>query len=633
MKSTLGLICLGGLLWASLIMQISCSPGQRPEPVVSESRPRAVIVLADEAGEKATEAAKVLQKYLGKMTKTELPIQTVSEYEQDKRHGRLAWLVGPSRLTEAMRIEVEQNADAGDHYVIKSDSANGQIALVGNDAGRLRGTIYAAYDLLWRLGCGWYGPDELWQVVPEGQELNIPRLDVDERPAFALRDIWLVGKQAKWYGPEARDMVDAWRLGGVALSHGHALRRLAERDKYIQDHPDWYGPGQPSMTHPEVIKLVADNCRKLIDNQPQGIVPISLCANDHGGYAQRDLWAGNISSQTLYFANAVAKDLAKTHPNRYLLTFYGYWFGHDAPQPPRKAEPGVCVMQVNEGDHLKPWEARESAEVYQSNGRSNTRETKAFAAWRASGAQLGIYEWWIPGCGDENWRLAPWYPLETSLSNYRYWKKGGVRYISHESQAQFEKGQGSGFPLRWPLYYVGARGMWDPSLSLKQILKPACEQLFGPAAGHMYKYYRVFEKATMASKLTGENWRFPSPELIYTPKYEAEATRLIEAALAATQDPKILARIEQERKDWDEARAMLARLRENPQTFYQVYCDGKRMRVRSLSIKAKDISSLFGFAEHIPVFALADHGAKRLLDAEESIDLNEQNRFVTGPAE
>ena len=31
--------------------------------------------------------------------------------------------------------------------------------LLGNDDLQLTGTTYAAYDLLQRLGCGWYGPD------------------------------------------------------------------------------------------------------------------------------------------------------------------------------------------------------------------------------------------------------------------------------------------------------------------------------------------------------------------------------------------------------------------------------------------------------------------------------------------
>lgn len=619
-------LCLCWVVMVGLVLVGAGCKGKAesevPVGLIVKSSTSGVIVIADEAGDKQEMATKVLREHVRQMIGLDLTVQTVTQYKGRSVPADVAFLVGQSQLTEAIGVAVEQNADAGDHYVIKTDAAAGNVALVGNDAGNLRGTVYAVYDLLWRLGCGWYGPDPLWQVIPEKGELVIGSLDIDEQPAFAMRDIWLVGD---------RRLRSAWRLGGASVSHGHALIRMAERDKYQAEHPDWYGPGQPSMTHPELIKLVADNCRKLIDQRPGKIVSISLCANDHGGYAERDRWAGNISSQTLYFINAVAKELAKTHPNRYLLTTYAYWYAHGAPEPARKAEPGVCIMQVNEGNHLKPWDYPESQEVYESNGRSNTREVKAFEAWKATGAELAIYEWWIPGCGDNNWRLAPWYPLETALRNYRYWLKGGVRYISHESSAGFERG--NGFPLRWPLYYVGARAMWNPELSVEQILRPACQQLFGPAAEQMYAYYRVFEKATMASELTGENWRLPSPELIYTPEYETEATRLIESALAATEDPTILARIEQERKNWQEATQMLARLRAEPQIFYQVYCDGRRMRIREKMMKANVISDLFGFAEHIPVSVLESDGRYRLLDPEESIDLSAHNQFRTGNSE
>ena len=188
-------------------------------------------------------------------------------------------------------------------------------------------------------------------------------------------------------------------MGGVVFGHGHALKGLCQRAEYEKDHPDWYGPGQPSLTHPEIIKIAADFCRKRIEQIPEGVAPLSLCANDGPGYAARDRWAGNISSQMLYFANAVARELAKTYPGRYQLTFYAYWYSHDAPEPMRQAEPGVCVMQVNEGNHLQPWDGFEPADILKTTGRSNAREVQAFKAWQATGAQMAIYEWWIPWVG------------------------------------------------------------------------------------------------------------------------------------------------------------------------------------------------------------------------------------------
>ena len=552
------------------------------------------------------------------MTGRDIPIVTVSalEHVDGKTH---TILVGPSRLTDAMGVKVNQKQDDGDHYIIRTSDDKPWIALVGNDAGSLRGTIYAVYDLLERLGCGWYAPDPKWHVIPKRETLAIEPLNVDVRPAFKHREIWMVVNAP---------IKDAWRLGGVHFAHGHALEFVLPREEYEKDHPDWFGPYQPSLTNPDVIKTIAERFRKTLDEKWHGdIVSLNLCANDGAGFAKADLKEGNVSSQMLYFANELSKELQKTHAGKYQLTFYAYWYSHDAPEPMRKAEPGVAVMQVSEGDHLKPWDWPEDPKIAATTGRNNTREVKAFEAWKATGAEMAIYEWWIPNVGDRNWGSVPWYPLETSLRNYRYWKNGGVTAITHESQNE------TSLVRRWPLYYLGARSMWEPDLSAEEILMPACRKLFGPAAGHMFDYYQTFEKATLASKLVGWNWYLPSPELIYTPEYVAEADEHLNAALSMTQDADMLARIQEEKALWDQSKQLIADLRQNsPQRYFPLSLDGKVMWAQELKVVSGDyIHSLFGFSEYAPVYSVLPDGSKRQITMDEEIDLTRQNAFSLQP--
>ena len=633
--------CFRGCLLAGSLFLVSCGSKPQPITVVSEGKPRAVIVVADEAGEKVLEAAAILRDNLAEMSDAVLPIKTASEYEKQNSSGAAAILVGPSALTKAMGVEVKQDVRDGDHYVIRTNSQNGYIAVLGNDSGKefpktknrgnpggsLRGTAYAVYDLLQRLGCGWYGPDKLWHIIPEEDQIVIPPLDVDERPDFAHRDIWMVSDPV---------LKDAWRIGGVAIDYGHNLYVLDQRTKYEKDHPDWYGWGQPSLTHPQIINITVDYCREMIDASSEQIVPISLCVNDHGGFAERDFAYGNVSSMILYFANAVSRELQKSHPDRFLLTNYVYWYGHDAPEPMRRAEPGVCLMMVIEGNHLKPLDWPEDPKIVGKLWRNNSREIESLAAFRATGAQLAIYEWWIPGCDDDNWKVSPWYPLETSLRNQRYWRKEGVRYVTYESSANYEH-QNGWHPRRWPLYYIGARGLWNPDLTVEEILKPACEKLYGPAAKHMYAYYRVFEKATLATKLLGHNWRLPSPELIYTPEYEAQAEEHLAAAEASATEPKIRARISDERRVWDLCRKNLARLRRNPVVSHKIWCDGKMMpapKPEDLALKALTadwVRKIIGIHDHVPLYEIQADGNHRLLQPDDKVDLARLNRFTTRP--
>ena len=414
--------------------------------LVQEGKARAVIVVPDRANRNTTNAAEVLQKVVARMSGAQLPIRSASEFHQEAP----PIFVGVSSPVQADGMNVSQDSDGEERYVISVNAK--RIVLAGNDGGKLRGSVFAVYDLLERLGCGWYGPDPVYHVIPHVTALSAEPFQSDERPAFRYRHIWMVKDPM---------LQDAWRLGGWHVKSGHALDALVPAKAYATEHPDYYGPGQkqPCLTHPEVLAIVVKQCREELDRKP-GVLSFSLSANDNKVFCEcaRCRAVGNISTRMLDFANRVARELAKTHPNRYRLTFLAYWLAHDAPVPVLKAEPGVCVMQVNEGNHLRSWD-RPEPKKFQTLERNdnNFREVTAFEGWRQTDAVMAIYEWWIPGCKKPEWQKVPWYSGDTALRNLQYWKRNDVRYITYESG--YEKGDG--FPIRWPLYYVGARGAME----------------------------------------------------------------------------------------------------------------------------------------------------------------------------
>jgi len=459
--------------------------------------------------------------------------------------------VGMSTSVENMGINIAQDKDAGERYIIRAD--NKGVVLAGNDDDYLRGSIHAVYDFLERLGCGWYRPDPLWHVIPKSSTLKVEPMNIKEEPAFAHRDIWNV-----------RDKIlkDAWRVGGWHVSHEHILWKHFPRKKYIDEHPEYFGAEQPCLTHPDVIKIIADKFRKKIDRK-KGIVPFSLSANDTGGYCECDSCkvVGNISARMLNFANSVARELAKTHPGRYLLTFYPYWHSHEPPEPMLKAEPGVCAMFVNEGNRVRSWEEPETEEVAKTLGRPILREINYFAGWQKTGALLGIYDYWIPAFNKNlDWLGVPWYPGDTTLKNLRYWKRGGVRFVTYETDEPFDSVQRR-FSCRWPLYYVGARGMWDPDVSSKEVMREACDKLYGRVSDDMFNYYQVIERAISKNKLVGSNGHLPRPDKIYTELTGDFVGTYLNRAFALAGDETIRQRIAQERQMWDNAWEMMAKLR------------------------------------------------------------------------
>jgi len=588
----------------------------------------ATIVIPNHAPRNVLDAALACQNIVQKMTGVWLPIQSESTF---KRNSAMI-LVGMSDLARKRAVNVNQSFRLGDHYVIRVGAD--YLALIGNDAQDLRGSAYAVYDLFQKLGCGWYGPDQLWQVIPTRDTLTIRPDDVetDQHPGFTMRNIWLVSPRRT-----GQELVDAWRLGKRWVYDAHAMKSLVPRKQYGQDHPDWFSniterKWQPCFTHPEVIELVAGKLRHRIEREQKELIGISISPNDNPKFCncQRCRSVGNRSARMLYFANALARNLRKTHPGRFILNFVAYWVTHAPPNPPITAEPEVSIAFVNEGNHIQPWSNPEPAHLAK-RGRSNTREIRDFNGWKKTGVTMGIREWWIPGCKDKAWRAVPWYSGQTAILNLRYWQKAGVRYIHYETGYE----NNDPFPLRWPLYYVAARGLWDPAVTSDQVMREACDKLFGPASHHMFAFYHELEQAAAEQKLYGgKNWHLPPVHCIYSEKIVDAATRhLDQAAAAAAHDPKSLPRIRNQQKIWTNARKTIAteRKKNRGKPTFPVTVDGNTLvYYKQPRMTPAMIRLLHCLPENTPLYVI-ENATKHLIKENEQIDLTRNSTFTTKP--
>jgi hypothetical protein len=165
--------------------------------LVSDGKPKAVIIVA--AGEtNAAVAAAEIQKYVAKMSGAKLPV--LSEAEADSTGLPVTIAVGHTRLAakKGVRIPSGFKEVAGEPKVFEEEgfvikTVGNAIILGGNSDGPYRGTIYAGYDFLERLGCRFYFPGEWGEVIPEKKTIDFPKTDVLSRPDFALRNIGLGG--------------------------------------------------------------------------------------------------------------------------------------------------------------------------------------------------------------------------------------------------------------------------------------------------------------------------------------------------------------------------------------------------------------------------------------------------------
>ena len=144
--------------------------------------PHAAIVVADKPLAAARDAATIFQTLAQRTTGALLPIVAESRYNPKNA----AVFIGDSQTIRKRGVVVAQDPLGEDHYVMRSGRT--WLALVGNDtpftsrAGDRthRGSAYAVYDFFQRHGCGWYGPEDLWQVLPSLKVLSAPILKVEE---------------------------------------------------------------------------------------------------------------------------------------------------------------------------------------------------------------------------------------------------------------------------------------------------------------------------------------------------------------------------------------------------------------------------------------------------------------------
>ncbi|MBC8870521.1 MAG: DUF4838 domain-containing protein [Planctomycetes bacterium] len=134
-------------------------------------------------------AAVELQHYLRKMAGRGEDFAIVDDDQPNA--GDLILLGGPEsnaatrEFAGKLGVDAEQLSEVGAQgYRIRSAETGGRRITLIAGGGR-EGTLYGAYDLLYRLGCRWFAPGELHEEVPQIE--GIVDFDLTERPSFHTR--------------------------------------------------------------------------------------------------------------------------------------------------------------------------------------------------------------------------------------------------------------------------------------------------------------------------------------------------------------------------------------------------------------------------------------------------------------
>ena len=338
--------------------------------------------------------------------------------------------------------------------------------------------------------------------MPENPELTIPKLDYAEGPSFVSRSIWLAWGW-KIDKPKFRRYAE-WcrhnRLGGRRVRMGHNLNAPFPSALFPK-HPklfplidgqrfcpkiaaDW----QPCTSSPEVISRVVADARRYFDAYPHEWM-YSISPIDGFGWCEcegcraldppqhRNDKRYHKAHRFVRFANAVADELATSHPDR-VIGFYAYLGVIDPPvglKLRNNVVVGVC-RYGRAGDNWHPITASADRSPQCAFYR------RIIDGWGEVATRLVAREYFtmLIDPNDAVKRVAQAAHLDQDL---RYYRDRGV--IAINSQAAPEWGSAG---LN---FYLAAKLMWNADANVAELLADYYAKYYGPAGPAMRSYFET----------------------------------------------------------------------------------------------------------------------------------------------
>ncbi|OHB81752.1 MAG: hypothetical protein A2V98_07440 [Planctomycetes bacterium RBG_16_64_12] len=480
-----------------------------------DGQPTATIVIAATPTSVATLGAQELQYHLQKITGATLPIKNDGEKVEGPRV-----LVGPSAATTQLGLDESQFKDQ--EYLIRF--LDNSVILVGKE----QGTSYAVHDFLERFcDVRWYGPGESQMVLPKTATLAVQPREIRRAPAFAWRCVFpeleqLTMGRGLYNQPSEQDMNVFWlrlRAGGEAYACNHSLERYYDRfwkknakcpEVFVAAHPDWfaqgysaseleaYGGQPPQLCYSSqgVADQVVADARKFFDGQGVEIGAeaagnyFAVAPMDRGG---RGGWCkcpacqsqidqkrqtensfdsnGSASDYWFAFVNKVAREVAKTHPDKYIstLAYAGYSYY------PRKVrlEPNVSLQMCL---HARNWWVPGMQQD----------ELRWYRGWVSHEKGRPLYLWlyyltpeWSP---ESKFNCFPGFYAHALGRQIKMFARDGIR-------GAFIEGVSDQVDT-----YVTTKLLDDPSLDVDALLEEFFTRYYGPAAKPMKRFYLCVEE-------------------------------------------------------------------------------------------------------------------------------------------
>ena len=392
------------------------------------------------------------------------------------------------------------------------------------------GTSYAIYELLHRLGCRWFMPTELGEVVPSLPTLAVPEMDEKLAPAT----IW------RWRYSGGADFNRRNRLNGemgpvVWLAQGDGSFDRFFTQEEIAAHPDWSHGGHLRLVHPEVADHIAAKILAQLETAyepmhkaglrpgysivpPDGQVPTEdPMAAPHD--PEPRVWepaAGrwSVTDRCILMLTRVAQKVRAKYPD---VAFGDQAYVNKSYPPAKYPVPKdfrivICPIDFNR-HHPHDW----------TNHPNEYWLRDLVQGWNKAGARINAYWYGInlaeisaPCPFIAKWSRDLALLLENNVDEW------GPEYMN-------------GWESMMPGYYLSIRMMFHASEKPADILADLWTKFYGAAAEPMARYWMGVDRAYLdAREYAGSPFGYLK---IFTPEVMTAARADLNAAMALCRTP------------------------------------------------------------------------------------------------
>lgn len=465
------------------------------------------------------ESVRDLSAYLEKMSGAKVPIVTGAPAD-DKA---TPIMVGEAAAKQFGALKPKSPYRQGWRVVASPKG----IGLLGESP---EATSYAVYELLERLGCRWYMPSEMGEVVPNSKTIKLANLDVTGAPPTIGR--------FSYYNDS--DFLRRNRFGGFYLSAGHALEISNWITKeQLAAHPDWNAEiggkrsinGRLCWGNPEVAAALSDGIIASLDKNYQPSISLSpddgvnfceceKCKALDAGDFDANVGMASITDRYVHFANQIVERVSKKYPD----VLFGFYVYAQYNRPPLREKVNPRLIPV-----IAPIIFCRAHSMLSDNCPSRPELKQQVEGWQKMAPRMGYYNYMF--------HLA-----ETSVPNPMIRQMSDELPILYKNNVQIWLPETmSNLDSVLPGVVLSMRAAVTPNLKPAEVLGDFYTKFYGAAAKEMRTYWETVDNVWIDSNehagcAFGYGRRF-------TPANLAKMRTAMDAALAACKTPMELRRV------------------------------------------------------------------------------------------